>query len=209
MSDGKRILLVDDHPMVRQGLAHLLQDAGFTIAGEAGGKDEALERIRAGVADLVILDLELDGSSGLGLIPVLRGHGLRVMVFTMHDDPVTVRQAMAAGVDGFVTKRETAQSLLSGIAAVLRGETYLSPRAASALRAAAPEADLTGQQLRVFQLMGHGLGNDEIARQMGISVRTLESYCVRIIDKLGLGGVRELRQKAVNDAVRQGGGKRC
>ncbi|MDY0007548.1 MAG: response regulator transcription factor [Spongiibacteraceae bacterium] len=206
MSNGKRIMLVDDHPMVRQGLAHLLQDAGFTIAGEADGKNEALERIRAGVADLVILDLELDGSSGLALLPILRGHNLRVMVFTMHDDPVTVRQTMAAGADGFVTKRETAQSLLVGIAAVLRGETYLSPRAASALQAAAPEADLTGQQLRVFLLMGHGLGNDEIARQMGISVRTLESYCVRIIDKLGLSGVRELRQKAVNDAVRQGGG---
>lgn len=198
MSSGKRIFLVDDHPMVRAGLAQLLQSAGYAVVGQAGSKKEILAHIRTSSGDMILLDLALDGDNGLELIPILKSQGLKVLIYTMHDEPYTVAQAFTAGASGFVTKRETAQSLLVGVAAVLRGETYLSPRASIALSMPTPIIGLTGQQLRIYQLLGQGLGNDEIAQQLDISVRTLESYCARIIDKLGVAGMRELRQNAIN-----------
>ncbi len=201
MSCGNRIVLIDDHPMVRAGLVQLLHGAGHKVVGQAGGWSEAMVRLNTTAADIALLDLALDGESGLGLITALKGLGLRVLVYTMHDEPYTVSQALTAGASGFVTKRETAQSLLAAVEAVARGELYLSPRADAAMRMAAPEAELTGQQLRIYQLLGRGVANEDIAEQLGISVRTLESYCVRIMDKLGVGGMRELRQKAISDAV--------
>ena len=103
-----------------------------------------------------------------------------------------------------IPKREAAESLLAAIHAVRQGETYLSPRAAAALRTESPLAGLSGQQLQIYRRLGQGLANEEIARQLGISVRTLESYCVRIMDKLGVQGAKELRQHAIRAAIATG-----
>lgn len=202
MITGNKVLLIDDHPIVRAGLAQLLEGAGYKVAGQACNRNELLTLIKTVAADLAVLDLALDGESGLGLITLLKSRNFRVLVYTMHGEPYTVNQAVTAGADGFVTKRETAQSLLAGVAAVLRGETYWSPRADAVLSMAAPVTKLAGQQLRIYQLMGQGMGNEGIAKQLNISIRTLESYCARIIDKLGAANMRELRQKAINDAVK-------
>ena len=119
----------------------------------------------------------------------------------MHEGSHLIRSAFEAGAGGYVTKREAAHSLPEAIRAVGAGTRYLSPRAAVAIEEPTPLDGLSGQQRKLYRLLGQGCANEEIARQLGISVRTLESYCARVIDKLGLQGVRELRQQAIRDTA--------
>ena len=122
----------------------------------------------------------------------------------MHEGPNAIRRALDAGAGGYVTKREAAESLVAAIRAVLAGSCYLSPRAEAALRELTPLAGLSGQQQQIYRLLGQGASNEDIARQLGISVRTLESYGVRIMDKLGVQGIKELRRRAIHDALEAG-----
>lgn len=195
-----KIFLVDDHPLVREGLINLLQGAGFEIAGEADGVSEALAHPSLFNSDLVVVDLALGEKSGVDLIKRLRDRGSVVLVYSMHERSGIIRQALDAGADGYVTKREAATALLDAIRTVLAGSRFLSRRAERMLGTATPLDALTGQQQQIYRLMGQGLPNAEIARQLGISVRTLESYCVRIMDKLVIQGIRELRRQAIRDA---------
>lgn len=195
------LFLVDDHPLVRAGLAHLLQASGFVVAGEAGSSAETLAHPALDMKPLVIVDLSLGDESGIDLIKRLRVRGLPVLVYSMHEGYHLIRSAFEAGAGGYVTKREAAHSLPEAIRAVGAGTRYLSPRAAVAIEEPTPLDGLSGQQRKLYRLLGQGCANEEIARQLGISVRTLESYCARVIDKLGLQGVRELRQQAIRDTA--------
>ena len=195
-----RLFLVDDHPLVRAGLAHLLQASGFVVAGEAGSSAETLAHPALATKPLVIVDLSLGDETGVDLIKCLRLRGLSVLVYSMHEGAQVIRNALEAGAGGYVTKREAAQSLAEAIRAVGAGSRYLSPRAAAAIEEPTPLDGLSGQQRQLYRLLGQGCANEEIARQLNISVRTLESYCARMIDKLGLQGVKELRQQAIRDA---------
>jgi len=141
----------------------------------------------------------LGDESGIDLIKHLRLRGLLVLVYSMHEGPHMIRNALEAGAGGYVTKREAAHSLAEAIRAVSTGSRYLSPRAAAACHEANPLDGLSGQQRQLYRLLGQGCSNEEIARQLNISVRTLESYYVRVIDKLGVKGVKELRQQAIRD----------
>lgn len=192
-----RIFLVDDHPMVRDGLANLLRGAGFVVTGEAGDMHAALTHPALPGSHLVIVDLALGEESGIALIQELHQRGLTVLVYSMHERADVIRQALDAGAAGYSTKREASNALLEGIRAVLEGTRYLSPRAGETT----PLDALTGQQQQIYRLMGHGLPNDAIARQLGISVRTLESYCARMMDKLGVHGMKELRRRAIQDTA--------
>lgn len=201
MTASARIFLVDDHPMVLEGLANLLRGAGLTISGQA-------ESVRAAVAHpalhesaLAIVDLALGEESGIGLIRCLCQRGMAVVVYSMHDSPQVIRQAVEAGAAGYVTKREASGPLLEAIRTVLGGSRYMSPRAEKALGTAAPMDALTGQQQQIYRLLGQGMPNAEIARQVGISVRTLESYCARIMDKLRCQSMKELRQQAIRNTA--------
>lgn len=200
------IFLVDDHPLVRAALAQLLAGAGFALAGQAGSPSEALAHLALTASRLVVVDLALGEESGIGLIKELRVRGLAVLVYSMHEGSNVIQRALDAGAGGYVTKREAAESLVAGIRAVLGGARYLSPRAEAALREISPLDSLSGQQLQIYRLLGQGLSNEDIARQVGISVRTLESYCTRILDKLGVPGVKELRRQAICDAGVSGPG---
>lgn len=201
MTAPARVFLVDDHPMVREGLANLLEGAGLVIVGEADGAGEALAHPSLPRSDLVVVDLALGEESGIDLISNLRKRDLAVLVYSMHERSDVVRQALEAGANGYVTKREASNALLEGIRRVLEGSQFLSLRAAKALDKATPLDALTGQQQQIYRLMGQGLSNDEIARQLAISVRTLESYAVRIMDKLSIQGVKELRRRAIRDSA--------
>ena len=201
-----RIFLVDDHPLVRAALAQLLAGAGFAPVGQAGAPAEALAHPALAASRLAVVDLALGEENGFDLIRKLRARGLAVLVYSMHEGPNAIRRALDAGAGGYVTKREAAESLATAIRAVLGGTRYLSPRAEAALQELTPLNGLSGQQRQIYRLLGQGAANEDIARQLGISVRTLESYCVRIMDKLGVQGVKELRRRAIRDALAAGTG---
>lgn len=199
--DPKLYFLVDDHPMVREGLINLLKTAGFTLAGQADNCSETLQHPALRDQPLVIVDLALGEESGIELIKHLHRRGLSVLVYSMHESPSLIRAALNAGARGYVTKRETAQSLLRAVETLFQGGSFLSPRANQALQRHNLVDDLSGQQLRVYQLLGLGHSNETIAQQLNLSIRTLESYYVRIMDKLGVHSTKELRAQAVHDAL--------
>ncbi|HRR34866.1 MAG TPA: response regulator transcription factor [Kiritimatiellia bacterium] len=198
---ASRIFIVDDHPLVRDALAQLLAGAGFEVSGGATDVREALAHPALAACRLAIIDLSLGAESGLDLIRRLRILGIAVLVYSMHKESNVIRRALEAGASGYVTKSETASSLLDAVRALLAGARYLSPRVEAALRESSSIESLSGQQRQIYRLLGQGFSNEEIAGRLAISVRTLESYCVRIMDKLGAQGARELRRQAIRDAA--------
>lgn len=191
------VFLVDDHPLVRQGLSLLLSQSGFVVSGEADSREATLAHPALGTTQVVVLDLTLDHATGLDLIPVLCRRGLRVVVYSMHEDPVLVQRALAAGAMGYVTKREAAQSLPAAVRTVVSGGTSISPRAAAALAQHAAAPELSRQQQQLFELLGQGCTTEEIAARLHVSPRTVETYCTRLMDKLGVNGMKELRRQAI------------
>ncbi len=197
-------LLVDDHPAVRQGLSFVLAAQGLAVTAEADSLDEALEAIAQRPFRLAIVDLTLNGGGAFALFAACLERGLPSLVYSMHESPGTIERAMQAGANGYVTKREEPDILLRGVAAVLQGERYLSPKAEQALAecgAASGEAvsleELSEREVQVLTLMGRGEMNAEIAGRLHISARTVETYYARIMEKLGLSSVRELRKFAI------------
>lgn len=195
------VLLIDDHPAVRQGLAALLGSRGFPMLLEASTADEARHVLDETRVDLAILDLSLEQGNGLDLVPDLTGRGGRVIVYSMFEDARTIRRSLQFGALGYVTKRDDPAGLLDAVDCVVKGEPYLSPRAASALEAVeSPETgkELSERERQVLSLMGQGESNIGIAAVLGISVRTVETYYARISEKLDLSlSVRELRKYAI------------
>ncbi len=195
-----RILLLDDHPAVRQGLAILLDSRGHAVGGEADTREDALALLAEGDFDLAIVDLSLESGSGLDLLADLTARAVPALIYSMHEDPQTIAQALSQGARGYVTKRDEPRDLLLGVAAVLRGERFVAPRAARALdepSGAGGEASLSARERQVLEMTGRGQGNAEIAFALGIGPRTVETYHARIAEKLGLSGVRDLRKYAI------------
>ncbi len=201
------VLLVDDHPAVREGLALLLAPDGIDVVAEASTRAEALARVQERRPDLAIVDLSLDTEDGAALIADLRGHRVPALAYSMHKDARHVEGAFAAGALGYVTKKELHDVLVQAVRQVAAGRQFVSPVAAVALaeRVSQPHAepgarDLSQQERQVYQLLGNGEGTHEIADAMNISTRTVESYYARIIVKLGLSGMYELRHHAITRA---------
>lgn len=198
-----RVLLVDDHPAVRQGLAIFLEPEGIVCA-EAGGRAEALANVEKRCPDLAIVDLSLDGEDGLPLISDLHERRVPALVYSMHNEARHVRSAFAAGALGYVTKRELDGVLLEGIREVAAGRRFVSPKAAAALLENPAEAQpddavnrLSPHERKVYELLGKGEGAFEIAAVLHVSIHTVESYYSRIQVKLGLSGMYELRRHAI------------
>lgn len=194
--------------MVRQGLMMVLKQAGFSICGEAGGIEEALADPELSFAHLVVVDLSLDKGSGLELITKLQQRQLPSLVYSMHEDSHVVRNAFAAGALGYVTKREVASCLVEAVRSVLAGKRYVSPRAAIGLLehdSVDPGEDrvreLSDRQRSIYALLGEGLSAGEIADRLHVSPRTVESYAARMIEKLSVTGMKELRRKAIADRL--------
>jgi DNA-binding NarL/FixJ family response regulator len=207
MAEGASILLIEDHPTVRMGLAMLLSRDHHWICGEAGNRHElltALTLLEPDRADLALLDLSLGTESGLDLIDVLHNRGIPVLVYSMHEDEANVRRALAKGVQGYVCKREASAVLLAAVRDVLAGNRHVSPLAARGLsenlidmpQPVSPNV-LSEREQQIVSLLGRGERAPEIADQLCISVRTVETHCMRAAEKLGLAGMKELRRFAI------------
>ncbi len=197
------ILLVDDHPAVRQGLALFLARENV-VCTEAGGRAEALARVEEGRPDLAIVDLSLDGEDGLPLIADLHARGVPVLVYSMHSDATRVRSAFGAGALGYATKRELDSALLQGVREVAAGRRFISPLAAFALADGAPEPEadgavrkLSGNERKIYELLGKGADTFDIAAALHISNRTVDSYYARMLVKLNVNGMHDLRRHAI------------
>jgi DNA-binding NarL/FixJ family response regulator len=204
-----RLLVVDDHPVVREGLRSMLSDTAITVVGDAGTAAEAI-RVAADVApDVVLLDLglpDLDGLSAVARLKQVRPQAA-VLVLTMHDDPALVRGAVQAGASGYVLKGVGRQELLAAIQAVHHGEAVLDPLLLRTLTSEAPAAAAaTGQDVLtpiehdVLQLIASGLTNREIAARMRWSVATAKKYVRRVMLKLEVSD----RTQAAVVALRRG-----
>lgn len=195
------VLLIDDHPAVRQGVAALLGSRGFRILLQASTAEEARQVLDESRVDLAILDLSLEQGNGLDLVPDLTGHGGRVIVYSMFEDARTIKRSLQFGALGYVTKRDDPADLLDAVDRVVNGEPYLSSRAAGALdemESLGRGKELSERERQVLSLMGQGESNVGIAAALGISVRTVETYYARISEKLDLSlSVRELRKYAI------------
>ena len=205
ISPRLHVLLVDDHPAVRQGLALLLAPEGIDVCAEADGRVEGLALLQKCHPDLAIVDLSLDGEDGAALVADLYERAVPVLVYSMHNDARRVGGAFAAGALGYVTKREFHGVLVQAIREVAAGRRFVSPHAAAALaegltgdRADDALGKLSPQEREVYQLLGRGEGVPEIAVALRITAHTVESYYARIRVKLGLNGMYELRRHAID-----------
>jgi DNA-binding NarL/FixJ family response regulator len=204
-----RILMVDDHPAVREGLALLVSLEGMEICAEADKRAEALARVTECHPDLAIVDLSLDGEDGLLVVADLKARGLPALGYSVHSDTEHVEGAFAAGALGYVTKSEFRGVLVEAIHEVSAGRRFVSPRAAVALvqRLDAARADdvvltLSGREAEVYRMLGEGEGTYEIAAAMKISTHTVESYYARLQHKLDLHGMYHLRHHAIEHVRR-------
>jgi len=213
-AEGKpaaRVLLVDDHAMIRLGLSTLLAgEPDLVVCGEASNGEDALPLVAELEPDLVILDLSLPGMTGRELLQRLRANhpDVLVLVLSLHDEALEAHEVLRAGARGYVMKHEAAAELLTAVRRVLAGGVHLSSRMSNRLleRAAqggveapiSPVTLLSGRERDVFEKIGRGIGTKEIASQLHISIKTVETYRAQIKKKLGIRHGTELTQRAVH-----------
>ena len=208
--DRKRILLVDDHPLVRERLAEIINhEPDLIVCAEAEDRPKAMAAIPVKRPDLAIIDLTLKNSDGLELIKDIRARWpkLRMLVVSMHDESLYAERVIRAGALGYITKQEATRSILVAIHRVLEGAIYLNEKTSSHIIsrltthagrvAATPTELLSDRELQVFNLTGQGLSTAEIAARLQVAVKTIETYRVRIREKLKLKTASELLQSAI------------
>lgn len=207
MDTPVRLLLVDDHPLVRDGLrARLEADPRFRVVAEAGDAASALAAIQAQPVDCALMDISLRGTHGIELTRRLLAvcRELRVIMLTMHDEPQYVVEAFRAGARGYVLKDSPAQEIVAAIEAVMAGRRYYTASVAAALaEASLPEPMLTQREREVLALIADGLSNKEIAARLDLSVRTVEAHRINIKRKFELDGAAALTRFAVERKGRQ------
>jgi two-component system response regulator NreC len=200
MNRRARILLADDHAVLRAGLRLLLNSQpDFEVIGEAASGIEALDFAETLQPDLILLDLSMPGLGGFDALPILRRRAAqaRILILTMHDDPQYLRQALKNGAAGYVLKKAADVELLSAVRAVLRGEVYVHPSMTRPLlEDLLPQAENSGESSRwdtlserereVLRQVALGYTSAEIAEQLNLSVKTVETYRARGMEKLGL-----------------------
>jgi DNA-binding NarL/FixJ family response regulator len=211
-----RVLVADDHAIVRTGIRHVLEgEPGFTVVGEAATGPEALALALEHRPDVAVLDISMPGQSGLSVTAELRRHcpDTRVLILSMHDNTEYVLESVRAGAHGYLLKDTAATELRGAVRAVAQGESYFSPPIASRLSAvvrgdlaveASPAgllAQLTGREREVLIGVTRGLTNKEIAAELGISHRTVETHRESLMRKLSLRSVAELTRFALETGV--------
>jgi DNA-binding NarL/FixJ family response regulator len=214
-----RVLLIDDHPIVRQGLALLIdREADLSVCGEAEGSHSAYDAIATLRPDIVLLDISLSGPDGLDVLKEIRMRtgSLPVLILSMHDESIYAERAMRAGANGYIMKQEATEKVLVAIRRILQGGVYLSDRLTNtmlqqfvhgtAMPRTSPLVNLTDRELEVFRLIGEGHGTRQIADELYLSVKTIESYQAHIKEKLSLRNARELVQHAIEWTVNLNGG---
>ena len=203
-----RVLVADDHAIVRTGIRHVLEsEPGFTVVGEASNGAEALELARSLNPDVAVLDISMPGVSGLHVTQELRrlSPDTRVLILSMHDNTEYVLESVRAGAHGYILKDTAANELRTAIHAVRGGESYFSPpiarRLTAVVRGTTEEEDLLGQltarERQVLVGVAQGRTNREIAQELGISHRTVETHRESLMKKLGIRTVAGLTRVAL------------
>ncbi|PZP28484.1 MAG: DNA-binding response regulator [Roseateles depolymerans] len=199
-----RILIVDDHPMVREGLVARLQAVPrFAVVGEAGGRAEALPLLASAAPDVVLMDVGLKDGSGITLAEEMLQSvpALKLLMFSMYDNPEYVQRSLQAGARGYVLKDAPASEIVTAIDAVAAGGTFLSAAVSGRLfRGQAPKPVLTPRESEILTKLGQGASSKQIARDLDLSVRTVEAHRQSIKRKLELDGQAELIRYAVEHA---------
>ena len=202
------VVIADDHAVVRKGLRMLLEaEPGLRVVAEAGTVPDAIRMARAHRPRVLVLDLNMPGGSSLEAIPtILETPGVAIVVLTMQDDPSFARGALQAGALGFVLKEAADDELLGAIRLAAAGETYLNPRLGARLAAApeqpsGPPDDLSDREVEVLRLIALGHTNPEIAAQLYLSVRTIETHRQHIQQKLGRTSRAELVRYALDHGL--------
>ncbi len=214
----KRVLLVDDHPLVREGLVTLIRATpDLEVMGESGNSDEALRALSEDLPDLVLVDLSLPGRNGLDLIREIRSKypKLRVLVLSMYEEGVYAERALRAGAHGYIMKQAPGAKIIEAIRTVLRGEVYVSPTITTRMLQLLVDgsvgenrhSDLEGlsdRELQVFTSIGNGLATQEIADVLKLSVKTIQTYREHIKRKLGLRNATDLVHYATQRVQSEG-----
>lgn len=216
--EKSRILLVDDHPMVRERLAEVIvREADLEVCGEAEDRFSAMELIGKTRPHLAIIDLTLKQSHGIELIKDIRVQHPETLtlVVSMHDELLHAERVIRAGGRGYITKQEATRKIMLAIRTVLNGETYLSEKMAARIASSVVGQSrneqgvlvnkLSDRELRVFEMIGQGSSTRQIADELHLDIRTIETYRARIKDKLDLKNANELLQYAIR-WVQVGGG---
>ncbi len=209
-SARRRVLIVDDHPIVRQGLKRMIEtEPDMEVCGEAATEAQARRAIRELMPDIVIVDLALQEGDGLELVRDVHAHhpDVPMLVLSMHDETIYAERLLAEGASGYIMKQAAADQLLNALRAVLRGDRYLSEQLAQTLGvrdggavgdAVDPVRRLSNRELQVLNLVGRGVSSRDIAAELGLSVKTVESHRQSIKRKLNLATNSQLLQYAMN-----------
>ena len=214
---ARRVLIVDDHPMMRTGLAQLIgNEPDLKVCAEADNARQGLEAVSKLSLDLVLLDISLPDKSGLELLKVIRAirPELPVLVVSMHDELVFAERVLRAGGRGYIMKQEGGQKYLQAIRQVLAGQIYVSEKMSARILESlsgsqtekpgtSPVQRLSDREFEVFQLIGQGLGTREIAQRLHLSVKTIEVHRINIKEKLQVKTATELVRFAVRWADAQ------
>ncbi len=215
----KQIMIVDDHPLMRKGLAQTLEaEVDLAVCAQVGSAEEALEMVDDAEPDLAVVDISLPGMSGLELVKHLQAvrPALRILMVSRHDEALYAERAIRAGARGYVMKLRAGDVIVKAVRQVLDGRIYVSEEIKDRLLlgmaagrdalAQSPLEVLSDRELEVFELTGRGLSTREIAERLHLSVKTVESYRARIKDKLSLDSATELMQHAVQWVEGEGAG---
>lgn len=210
LSEKSRLLIVDDHPLFREGLRQLIErEPDLLVCGEASGSAEALDMLPQLAPDLVLVDISLGGTSGIDLIKAVKAkyEELPVLVISMHDESLYAERSLRAGAMGYVMKHEPGKIVKAAIRKVLSGEMYLSEKMSSAIitrfmrgpgdRPASPIELLSDRELEVFRMLGQGKGTRVIARELDVTIATVNSFRNRIKEKLHLKTATEVMLHAI------------
>lgn len=203
-----RVVLADDHNLVRQGIKSLLERDGFQVVGEASDGQEALERVRSLQPDIAVMDITMPILNGLDAAREVRRCSVKTktILLTQHEEEQYISEALDVGVKGYVLKDQVAKDLIQAIQQVSRGQVYLSPGVSEAVmeayrtKAEKPKDPLTGRERQVLQLIAEGKSTKDVASLLNISVKTAESHRTRLMRKLDIHETASL----VRYAVRQG-----
>jgi DNA-binding NarL/FixJ family response regulator len=214
-SKAARILIVDDHPVVREGLAvKLLAQADLKVCGEAADVAEALTLAETARPDVAIIDISLKTGNGIDLIKRLKAHddSIRILVWSMYAEGLYAERALRAGALGYVHKGRATREIIEAIRTVLAGKVFLSEEvsgkllgrlvgAAGIATGRSAVESLSDRELEAFELIGHGLTTPQVAERMHVSPKTVETYRARIKEKLGLASINEVIHRATQWVV--------
>jgi DNA-binding NarL/FixJ family response regulator len=204
-----KLLIVDDHPIVRRGLRQLVANQpDMEVCGEASGVEEAFQQVLANRPDVAVIDLSLASGHGLELIEQISNHdkSIKMLVSSMHDESIYAERVLRCGASGYINKKESPEKIIDAIRDVLNGEIYVSPQVADQLLRRVrsgqtpdtdPIATLTNRELEVFELIGKGLTMKQIAQKLEISQKTVEAHRDGIKGKLNLRNSLEVTRRAL------------